>query len=130
MSESIESLLTRRWDQFADDLRQLLSGRACTLGEALAPRESGIYVLFDEHTTLTYAGMARDLCDRFHKHISGDESHAIQRALAERFTDRTERRKFIKENVQASWRVVSGAVRLADLERLVIWLYQPSWNRR
>jgi hypothetical protein len=79
---------------------------------------------------MTYVGIAANLCDRFRKHVSGDESHAIQRALAERFVDRTARRSFIKENVRAKWIVQKDPARLADLERLLIWLYQPTWNRR
>jgi excinuclease UvrABC nuclease subunit len=130
MNDSIESLFERRWQQFAADIRSLLGSPPCNLGNARPPEEPGVYVLFDEYTTMTYAGIAIDLCDRFHKHVSGDESHAIQRALAERFPDRTARRKFIKENVQAKWLVTKDATRLADLERLLIWLYQPVWNRR
>jgi fumarate hydratase class II len=43
MSDSIELLLSRRWDQFAGDVRALLSGPACTLGEAMPTKEPGIY---------------------------------------------------------------------------------------
>jgi excinuclease UvrABC nuclease subunit len=130
MTDSIDSLLTRRWDHFADDVRSLLRGDALTLGEADPPSQSGIYALLDEYMTITYVGIAVNLCDRFHKHISGDESHAIQRALTDRFPDRVERRQFIKENVRVKWLLVSESTRLADLERLLIWLYQPPWNRR
>jgi excinuclease UvrABC nuclease subunit len=130
MTDSMDSLISRRWEQFGGDVRSLLSRPGCKLCEIDSPCEPGIYILFDEFSTLTYAGMAANLCDRFHKHVSGDESHAIQRALAERFPDRAERRRFIKENVQAKWLVMHNRNRLADLERLLIWLYQPIWNRR
>lgn len=130
MNDSIDALLNRRWMQFASDVRSLLERTGITLGEATPPRESGVYVLFDEYAMLTYVGIATNLCDRFHKHISGDESHAIQRALVDRFPDRTERRTFMKENIRAKWLVYNDAARLADLERLLIWLYQPAWNRR
>jgi excinuclease UvrABC nuclease subunit len=96
MNDSLETLLARRWEQFADDIRVLMSQSSWQLREAAPPRESGVYVLFDEYSTLTYAGLAKNLADRFCKHISGDESHTIQRALADRFPDRIERRKFIK----------------------------------
>lgn len=128
--DSVDELLTRRWTQFADEVRSLLASPATKLGEALPPMEQGVYVLFDEYGTLTYAGIATNLFDRFRKHVSGDESHAIQRALAERFPDRTERRKFMKENVSAKWQIIRDPLRLADLERLLIWLNQPIWNRR
>jgi excinuclease UvrABC nuclease subunit len=128
MNDSIESLLQRRWKQFAVDVRALLGSSTYNLGNACPPEESGIYVLFDEYTTLTYAGSAANLCDRFHKHVSGDESHAVQRALADRFPDRSERRTFIKENVQAKWLVISDPIKIADLERLLIWLYQPGYG--
>ena len=69
MNDSIDTILTRRWDQFANEVRSLLSSPACTLGEATPPKAPGIYVLIDEYTTITYAGIATNLCDRFHKHI-------------------------------------------------------------
>jgi excinuclease UvrABC nuclease subunit len=130
MTDSIESLLQRRWDQFSGDVRLLLRSPSVAFGHESPPRASGVYVLFDEYSTIAYVGIAADLNDRFCKHVSGDESHAIQRALAQRFPDRVERRRFIKENVQAKWLVSDDLVRLADLERLLIWLYQPPWNRR
>ncbi len=130
MNDSIDTLLQRRWEQFAGEIRSLLQTPAITLGETRPPKEAGVYILFDEYTTIAYVGIAKDLYDRFCKHISGDESHAIQRALADRLPNRLERRKFIKEHVRAKWLVHSDATRLADLERLLIWLYQPPWNKR
>ncbi len=130
MNDSIDSLLKRRWEQFAGNIRSLLANPTCELGKAQPPRELGVYVLFDEYTTLAYAGISANLSDRFLKHVSGDESHAIQHALSVRFPDRVERRRFIKDRVQVKWLVVHDPNKLADIERLLIWLYEPIWNRR
>ena len=130
MHDSLDDLLLRRWQQFSIEVKSLMQGSSDTLGEATPPEESGVYVLFDEYTTISYVGVAVNLRDRLHKHISGDESHAIQRAYEDRFPDRTERRDFIKCNVRAKWLLVRDRHKAADFERLLIWLFQPLWNRQ
>jgi excinuclease UvrABC nuclease subunit len=130
MSDSIDDLLARRWQQFSSDIRSLLVSPAREFGSAMPPRSPGVYILQDEFQTYTYVGIATDLQDRFRKHLSGDESHAIQRAYAVRFPDRSDRRDFIRANIWAKWLVIEDPIRLGDMERILIWLLQPVWNRR
>lgn len=56
---------------------------------------------------IQYVGEAKGsggLRDRLlQKHISGDESHAKQRAMQNRFPDRMRRREYIRNNVAAKW---------------------------
>ncbi len=63
------------------------------------------------------------------KHLSGDDNHAIQRAFKEQFPDRFLRREHMKVHVCARWLVVPDPARTSALERLLIWLYKPEWNR-
>ncbi len=130
MQDSLDNTLMRRWEQFSSDVKSLMRGNARALGAADTPEVPGAYVLFDEYMTILYVGIAGNLRDRLlSKHVSGDESHALQRAYANRFRDRAERRQFIRQNVRAKWLVVRDPARLADLERLLIWLLQPALNR-
>jgi excinuclease UvrABC nuclease subunit len=128
--DDLREKLLQRWEQFSREVMSLFRSEGYALGQANPPDEPGVYVLLDE-TTVVYVGIATNLNDRLrNKHISGDESHAIQRAYADRFPDRIERRGFIKQHVRAKWLVLNDPGRAADLERLLIWLYEPSWNRR
>lgn len=128
--ESIDDLLERRWREFADDVKRLTAGHAAPLGQANLPEQPGIYLLLDEREVIAYVGIAANLRDRLNRHVSGDESHAGQRAFQDQLPDRSRRRIYIKEHVQAKWLQVEDWQRLADLERLLIWLLQPAWNRR
>ena len=131
MHDSLDDILIRRWDQFSLDVKSLMRSDSRALGEADPPEEPGAYILLDEYMTIVYVGIAGNLRDRLvSKHVSGDESHALQRAYADRFQDRSQRREFIKQNVWTKWLPVTDPVRLADLERLLIWLLQPPLNRR
>jgi hypothetical protein len=88
-------------------------------------------MIFDEHDEACYIGKAtRSLRDRIvNKHLSGDESHAIQREYQVEYPDRAERRKFIRANLRVKWRLIGDLAKLASLERLLIWLLQPRCNR-
>lgn len=131
MKNSYDDLAMQRWTEFSIEVESLLQSRPYALSEADPPNSPGVYVLYDENMTLTYAGIATDLRNRLlNKHVSGDESHAIQRAFRNRFPDRASRREFIKRNVRAKWMLVQDPARAADLERLLIWLFQPAWNLR
>jgi excinuclease UvrABC nuclease subunit len=130
MGDSIEDRLMGRWQLFSARIESLLQSDSIPIGEANPPEEPGIYVLLDESMRVLYVGLATNLRDRLHKHVSGDESHAIQRAFKEHFPDRSERRRFIKRNVSVKWELVDDPVQLADTERLLIWLLQPVWNRQ
>ena len=128
MDDSINDLLMQRWRQFSSEVELLMRCAPLTLGNAHPPEERGVYVFYDENETISYVGIAANLHDRFHKHVSGDESHAIQRAYKDRFPDRTLRRRFIKDNVRAKWLILNTPYMCADLERLIIWLLQCPWN--
>ena len=130
MDDSIDDLLMRRWRLFSSEVETLMRSTPHFLGEADPPEERGVYMFFDENATISYVGIAANLRDRLHKHVSGDESHAVQRAYKDRFPDRTLRRKFIEDKVRARWLSVSDPEKSADLERLIIWLFQPPWNQR
>jgi len=64
------------------------------------------------------------------KHLSGDDGHAIQRAYKLDFPDRALRRAHIKETVFARWLPISDTARVSTVERLLIWLYSPPWNKK
>lgn len=131
MSNAHDELAMRRWGEFSQEVDSLLERPPHTLGEANLPSSPGVYVLYDENMTLSYVGIATDLRDRLlSKHISGDESHAVQRAYRSKFPNREKRREFIKQQVQVKWTTIDEPARAADLERLLIWLFQPAWNLR
>jgi hypothetical protein len=81
-----------------------------------------------------YVGEAKGsqgLQDRLlRKHISGDDSHACQRAFKELIPDRSLRRAHIKSNVFVRWLAISGSERVSAVERLLIWLHKPAWNQK
>ena len=131
---SLRDLLLGRWSEFAADVEQLVGRSSVPLGQAKPPNCAGVYLLRDDQNAIAYVGKAvgkEGLRDRFpRKHISGDDSHAIQRAYLRTIAERNERRLFIKKYVSTSWLEVSDHRRAADLERLMIWLLQPPWNRQ
>ena len=64
------------------------------------------------------------------KHISGDDSHAIQRAFLGQFPDRTLRRDHIKRTVSARWITIDDDGRVSAVEQFLIWLHDPEWNKK
>jgi hypothetical protein len=64
------------------------------------------------------------------KHISGDDSHAIQRAYIASYPDRQTRRKFIKNHLKVQWVVTKDARTAAAVERILIIIFNPQWNLR
>lgn len=126
---SVESALAQLWKD-VEALDQLIP---VPVGSAEVPREVGVYVFFHEGE-LVYVGEALGsggLADRIKsKHVSGDDNHACQRALREKFPNRRERRAYIKSNVTVRWLVVEDESRASALERLLIWLFQPPWNKK
>ena len=131
---SLRDSLLNRWGEFAADVERLVGSAPVPLGQAKPPNRSGVYLLRDDQNAVAYVGKAigkEGLRDRLlRKHISGDDSHAIQRAYLSTIPERNERRLFIKKYVCATWLEVSDFRRAADLERLMIWLLQPPWNRQ
>lgn len=61
--------------------------------------------------------------------LSGDDDHAIQRAFLVEFPDRRLRREHIRKNVFAQWLEIPDTDRMLAVERVLIWLHRPPWNR-
>jgi len=60
------------------------------------------------------------------KHISVDESHALQRAYEIAFPDRILRRAHVKSTVYFKWLAIDDeAPGIQTVERALIWLYNP-----
>lgn len=118
---------------FADDVQRLLTCDAVSIANSVLPDSPGVYMFLLEGD-IRYVGEARGsggLRDRVQrKHLSGDESHVLQRTFKARFPDRVERREFIKHFIDVKWVVIDDPERVAIIERLVIWLFQPEWNVR
>lgn len=116
----------------AEDARAVLAAPAVSLGMARPPSTSGVYVL-SVAGTMTYIGGAKGsggLYDRLkNKHMSGDDNHAIQRAFLVEFPDRLLRRSHIRTNVFAQWLEIPDTDRMLAVERVLIWLHRPPWNR-
>ena len=119
---------------FDELVHDLLSQSPVPLGQAQPPATPGVYLLF-RNGEICYVGEAKGsggLHDRLrNKHVSGDDNHAIQRALRDEFPDRKLRREYIKNNVLATWVVVNDFDAIAVMERILIWLLGcPRWNRK
>ncbi|MBI1691049.1 hypothetical protein D9Y22_20405 [Methylorubrum sp. DB1722] len=115
------------------DVSALLAVPPVLLGAAKPPNTNGVYMLLVGET-VKYVGEAKGskgLKDRLlSKHISGDDSHAIQRAFSTEFPDRTLRRDHIKQTVSARWIAIEDDSRISAVEQVLIWLYDPEWNER
>lgn len=116
-----------------DDVRAILDAPAIPLGVATLPETSGVYIL-SYGGTVTYVGEAKGskgLRDRLlSKHLSGDDNHAVQRAFCERFPDRGVRRDYMRTNVRAQWLPIADGHRVSAVERVLICLFDPPWNRK
>lgn len=115
----------------SSDVTALLSQQPVPLGSAVPPATTGVYVL-SVGTEIMYVGEAKGrkgLKDRLtSKHISGDDSHAIQRAFKIEHPDRVIRREHIKKTVFAQWLEIAPDHRIAAVERVLIWMFKPPWN--
>lgn len=118
----------------AGDVRAVLSASPVPLGKATPPSTSGVYLL-SVGEKITYIGEAKGsggLRDRLlSKHVSGDDTHAIQRAYLADFPDRLLRREHILTNVLARWIEIADPDRVAAVERVLICLLgRPEWNKK
>jgi hypothetical protein len=115
-----------------DDVAKLLTASPELLGRANPPKVYGVYMLLVDDQIM-YVGKAngrKGLHDRLlSKQISGDDKHAIQRAYKADFPDRALRREHIKKTVFARWVSIADSARVSTVEQLLIWLYDPPWNR-
>ena len=119
------------WELFSQDLESLVTSSEILLSDASPPDSYGVYAFVFENV-IHYVGEAKGsggLYDRIiKKHISGDDSHALQRQFKSRYPDRSERRKFILSNISVKWVVIDDPDRVSVVERLAIWLFEPQWN--
>jgi hypothetical protein len=126
-----EARLEQAFDALRDDIAAVFRTTPVLLGTARPPLDKGLYVLQSDEEVI-YVGQAlgsKGLRDRLlSKHLSGDDSHALQRGFAVDFPDRSLRRAYLKEQVLARWIVMNDAGRVAALEQLLIWLYRPKYN--
>jgi len=115
-------------------ISQLMDSPQVLFGEANPPRKPGAYIIYDHENNLSYIGEAKGsggLRDRLiSKHLSGDDSHAIQRAYKTSYPDRTLRREYIKGNVSVRWVATPDANTALAVERLLILMFNPAWNRK
>lgn len=129
-----EDSFDRLTSQLKVDMQNLLSARPCLMDEADPPSKPGVYMIHDHNQQLAYIGEAKGsggLRDRLlSKHMSGDDSHAIQRAYKTSYPDRKERREFIRNNVSARWVETVNASSAVALERIAILIFDPPWNRK
>jgi excinuclease UvrABC nuclease subunit len=123
--------LVPRLDQ---DLSALFSMDAVLFGEVNPPKTPGAYVIYDHNGDPGYVGEAKGsggLRDRLlSKHLSGDDNDAIQRAYKADYPDREERRDFIRKNVSVRWVETDNANSASAIERLLIQILDPPWNRK
>jgi hypothetical protein len=117
----------------AKDVQAVISATPVPLGKATPPSTSGVYML-SVGEAVTYVGEAKGsggLRDRLlSKHVSGDDSHAIQRAYLTSFPDRLLRRDHIRTNVLARWVEIADPDRAAAVERVLICMLGPEWNKK
>ncbi|MGB8742469.1 MAG: hypothetical protein WCD52_20155 [Xanthobacteraceae bacterium] len=126
------AFLDREFGLIRSDVAALLASSPALLGTANPTSERGVY-MFWKDDEIKYVGEAKGskgLRDRFSKHISGDDGHAIQRALESEFPNRLLRRKHMRETISARWLAIPDDGRISTVERLLIWLYAPPWNRK
>lgn len=119
-------------DLIGADIKALLGAPAVLLGQAKPPDTWGVYALSisDQIVYIGEAKGSKGLRDRLlSKHISGDDNHAIQRAFLNTYPDREKRREHIKSNVSARWLVINDAGRVSAVEKALIWVLKPEWNR-
>lgn len=115
------------------DVKALLSATPVLLGNADPPAVNGVYML-SVGDVVKYVGEAKGsggLRDRLlSKHLSGDDSHAAQRAYKAEFPDRRLRREHIKRTVMARWTAIDDGGRVSAVEQVLIWLHDPQWNKK
>lgn len=132
MKDDLIERLTVNHRLMKQDILKLTSFPEVLLKDADPPRETGVY-MFLVDGEIVYVGQAKGsggLYDRIvSKHISGDKSHTLQRQFFERIPDGDRRRKYIKEAVSVKWVVIEDPFRVSTVERLVIQMLRPLWNR-
>lgn len=122
--------LASGFQSFTVSIESLIAATPCYIGESNPPRDPGVYI-FLLNDQIIYVGEAKGsggLRDRIlNKHVSGDETHALQRQFKDEISDRSVRREYIKRNIKVKWVVVSDDS-VPVVERLAIWLLNPPLN--
>lgn len=117
---------------FTKEITALFSAREVLISDAIIPTDPGVYMFLMEKEVM-YVGEAKGsggLRDRIvRKHLSGDDSHVLQRAYRNEYPDRETRREFLRSNIHAKWVVIHDTSRIPIVERIAIWLLKPRWNR-
>jgi len=112
-------------------IKQLLAAKPVPFGEAEPPAKPGIYLMTYEGEPC-YIGMAKGrfgLRDRLMRaHLHGEDGHVLHRELGAAFPDKAQRVARIKEAVSIQW-IEAAASDVANLERALINLIDPAWNR-
>lgn len=131
MMNDYSQKLASGFPSFTVSIESLIAAIPCYIGESSPPRHPGVYLLL-LNDQIIYVGEAKGrggLRDRIlNKHVSGDESHALQRYFKDEFSDREVRREYIKRNIKVKWVVISDDS-VSVVERLAIWLLNPPLNR-
>jgi hypothetical protein len=128
LSKKIEKSLTnaKRY------LEILLSTPPILLGMASPPKKNGVYA-FSLDGEIIYVGEAlglKGLRDRIlSKHVSGDESHAFQKALQIDFPDRGARRAHMKSTLHVQWVEIPDSLAVSTVEKLAIEVLEPRVNK-
>lgn len=110
---------------------RLLEAPRVSVGEAQPPEKNGVYA-FSIDDEIIYVGEASGssgLRDRIcRKHVSGDESHALQKEFRRRFPDRLQRRAFIKQTILVQWVEIPDSLMVTLVEKLAIVCLNPRLN--
>ena len=124
--------LTDILSEISEAVRAVRNAPSIAFGLANPPSSSGVYLISVENE-VTYIGKAKGsggLRDRLlNKHLSGDDNHAIQRAYLADFPDRQLRREHIRSTVFVRWVEIIDHHVAAAVERVLICLYHPIWNK-
>ena len=110
----------------------LVIERAEPLGTAKPHYSPGVYALFFEGERV-YIGVARGkngLRNRKRNYVGGDDGHTTHREFLSIMPDKKERSAFIKTNVSMAWHMTETAEIAEELERELISIIQPKWNRQ
>ena len=112
-------------------LNALLNACPAPIGSSQPPDTNGVYAfsIADEIIYVGEASGSGGLRDRIkRKHVSGDNGHALQKALSTDFPDRAERREHIKSSVFVQWVEIPDSLMVSLVERLGILTLLPKLN--
>jgi excinuclease UvrABC nuclease subunit len=116
---------------FSREIESLVDAPSVFLRMADLPETPGVHLVLRKGEVV-YVGKAAGsagLRDRLRKHISGDKSHALQRALLAKIPDRVLRRDHIRSTFSIKWVAVEDKEHVSIIEQIAIWLYRPEFNR-